>query len=191
MVSQIGEAIYLLDLNIAQWNLQLARAQPLIPGRLQILFIKKRKVLNQGSVDYDRDPRVGKMVLMKSGAWRFVMLTPRDVYTKLSDLRVGRSMKGDAVVVRLIDGIEDMLAQRQILVDLLLNLRIGVPGKIKGILAACNRRSTEVVSIAARIKLDWHSDAVGSRLAIKTANSKNYQAKKARALRAKALATST
>ncbi len=184
--SQIGDAIFMLDLTLDQWNQQLARAQPLMPGRIQIAFINRRKVLIAGESFYDKEPVVGKMIEMKSGKWRFVSLTPRDVHKKLSDLRVGKSLQSDAIVVRLIDGIEDLLAQRQSLVQIMTSLRTGLPGKLSAIFASCNRRSDEVIDISARIKLDWQADAAGSRLAIKKANSDRYQAKKARAIDAKA-----
>jgi hypothetical protein len=185
-VSQIGDAIFVLDLTIDQWNLQLARAQPLLPNRILVNYVKRDRVKVKGKALYDSGPVVGKMVEMKSGSWRFVSLTRRDIYTKLSDLRVGKSLRSDAMVVRLIDGIEDMLAQRQSLVEILNAMRSGLPGKLSAIIASCNRRSDQAIDMSARVKLDWNADAAGSRLAIQKANSEKYQAKKARALKAKA-----
>lgn len=187
-VSQIGNVIFCLDLTIEQWNQQLARAQPLIAGRLQVAFMKRTSVLVAGKKLSDREPIVGKMVEMKSGKWRFVKLTPRDVYKKLSDLRVGKSLLSDPLVMRLIDGLEDLLAQRKSLVQLLSSFRIGLPGKLSAIFASCGRRADEAIDLSARVKLDWQADAAGSRLAIQKANSDKYQAKKARALKAKAAA---
>ena len=187
-VSQIGDAIFILDLTIDQWNQQLARAQPLIPGRIQVAFQNRHPVLVAGATIYDKEPVVGKMVEMKSGKWRFVRLTTRDIYTKLSDLRVGKSLLSDPLVMRLIDGLEDMLAQRKSLVQLLSSFRVGIAGKLSAVIASCGRRADEGIDLSARVKLDWSADAAGSRLAIQKANSDKYQAKKARALKAKAAA---
>ena len=61
-VSQIGDTIFMVDLTIEQWNQQLARAQPLIAGRLQVAFMKRTSVLVAGKKLSDREPIVGKMV---------------------------------------------------------------------------------------------------------------------------------
>ena len=187
-VSQIGDTIFMVDLTIEQWNQQLARAQPLISGRIQVAFQNRHHVLVAGEKISNKEPVVGKMVEMKSGTWRFVRLTSRDVYKKLSDIRVGKSLLSDPLVMRLIDGLEDLLAQRKSLVQLLTSFRIGLPGKLSAIIASCGRRADEGIDLSARVKLDWHADAAGSRLAIQKANSDKYQAKKARALKAKAAA---
>jgi hypothetical protein len=183
-VTKIGDAIFVLDLTINQWNEQLARAQPLVSGRVMIGFIKNQRVRLSDARVFDTAPVVGRMVAMKSGAWRFVRLTQRDVYTRLADLRVGKSLPGDAIVLRLINGIEDMLAQRQGLTDLLVPLRSGVPGKLSSILAACNRRSDEVINLSGRIRLDWQADAAGARRSIQAANHDKYVARQTRARRA-------
>lgn len=91
---------------------------------------------------------------MQSGSWRFFKLTDRDQYTKLSDLRIGQKLKSDPLVVRLIDGIEEMLKQRQALCDALTALK-GMSGLVSSTVAACARRGEQVVDLADRVKIDW------------------------------------
>lgn len=154
MVRDIGNAIFLLDHTIYQWSEQLNRAQPHRNGRLVVRFGKNTRVRVGGDVAYDVEPIVGRMVLMQSGSWRFFKLTDRDQYTKLSDLRIGQKLKSDPLVVRLIDGIEEMLKQRQALCDALTALK-GMSGLVSSTVAACARRGEQVVDLADRVKIDW------------------------------------
>jgi hypothetical protein len=180
-VKSIGNAIFLLDGTINQWNIQLARAQPLIAGRIQVGFLMDRAVIVSAQRIREAEPVVGKMVEMKSGNWRFIKLTPKDNYTKLSDLRVGRSLPSDALVKRLIDGLEEMLAQRKSLTSMLASLRNQAPGRISAIEASCIRRMVEGETLAKRVKLDWNADADAARSAVRKFNHDRYMAKKARA----------
>lgn len=53
------------------------------------------------------------MVKLTSGRWSFVLFDQDDHYEKLSDLRVGKGMPSDALVKKLIDGIEGLLKERE------------------------------------------------------------------------------
>ena len=48
MVRQIGEAIYMLDLTIDQWNEQLKRAQPHRNGRVALIFTPVSRTMLAG-----------------------------------------------------------------------------------------------------------------------------------------------
>lgn len=183
-VKNIGNTIFLLDGTINQWNIQLARAQPLISGRIQVGFLKDVPVRVGNLRVREPVPVAGKMVEMKSGNWRFVKLTKKDNYVKLSDLRVGRSLPSDALVMRLIDGLEDLLLQRNALAAVLSVLRKETPGRISAIEASCIRRMVEGETLAKRIKLDWSADADAARSAVRKFNHDRYMAKKARAVNA-------
>lgn len=179
-VTRLVQALFAIDITIDQWSKQLRRAQPLIHGRIGVLFSQRSRVMRNGVSRYDRTPSLGKMIRMKSGGWRFVALTPEDAYTRLSDLRVGRSLPGDAIVVRLLDGLQDLFLERKKLVDLVSPLRDGIPGKILALSAYCQRKSDESYWIASRIKLDWHADAEGAKAAIRAKNRATYEARKAK-----------
>ena len=181
-VLKLGDALLRIDQTIEQWNIQLMRAQPLRSGRLQIQFIKNGCVFLNGHNIYEIEPVIGKIILVGENSWSFFRLNERDKYKKLSDLRVGRTLPSDALVVRLIDGIESLLMRREWLVETLSLMRTGVPGKLASVLAECNRRSDEAVDLAARVRLDWSLDPHGAELAVKNKNRERYLARKAKAI---------
>jgi len=164
-IRNIGDAVYVLDISIKKWIELLNRAQPHRNGRLTLIFSSSKTSAVEGELIYNVDPIVGKMVLMKSGTWKFFKLTKKNVYTKLSDLRVGKTLPSDPLVIRLIDGIEDMLKQREFLVEVVVSLRTGVPGKVASVQAASARRHDEALDLEDRIKLDW---SLGADLAERT-----------------------
>ena len=154
-ISKVGEAIYMLDLSIEKWITLLNRAQPHRPGRITMMFSPNSSVMLNGNRTYEVVPIVGKMVPMESGSWRFFKLTEKDIYTKLSDLRVGKSLPSDPLVIRLIDGIEEMLNQREALVEFLATVRRGLSGKLAAVLALSARRYDEAIDLSGKVKLDW------------------------------------
>lgn len=168
-IRKVGETIYVLDLSIEKWIEQLNRAQPHRNGRLAFIFTKDSSVSVDGVRLYEVKPIAGKMIHMKSGDWSFFKLTSKDVHTKLSDLRVGQSLRSDPLVVRLIDGIEDMLKQRDFLIETLGTIRQTLPGKLSAIVASSARRYDEAIDLADRVRLDW---TLGADLAEKTIQQK-------------------
>ena len=174
MVRQIGEAIYMLDLTIDQWSQQLDRAQPHRPGRLVIVFTKDSKTMLDGAVHFDISPVAGKMARLQGGGWRFFRLSKAQRYEKLSDLRVGKTLRSDPLVMRLIDGIEDMLKQREFLCDTLAALSRGMSGKLSAILASCARRADEAIDLSARVKLDWTLGAEKAEESIRAQRRERY-----------------
>lgn len=181
-VNLIGDAILSLDITIELWNKFLMKAQPLDSGRIAIMFIKNRPVRMHCARDYEVEPVVGKMVEMKSGRWRFVRLTKRDVYAKLSDLRVGKSMVDDGRVVKLLDGLQDLLERRKYFVNLLLALRSGASGPLLGNARFCEQYSERAFDIGAKIKLDWSGNAKASRQSIRDSQRRRAQAKRTKAI---------
>lgn len=183
MVRRIGEAIYMLDLTIDEWNDQLKRAQPHRNGRIILIFSPVSRTRIDGKTTFDIGPIVGKMVLMNTGAWRFFRLTEKDRYEKLSDLRVGKGMPSDSIVIRLLDGIEDMLKQREVLCEQLADLSRGTPGKISAILSSCSRRSEEAIDLSMRVKLDWTKGAEEAEATIRAQRRERYMLLKERKLK--------
>lgn len=180
-VSKLVEQIYYLDQVIALWNSELKRAQPLLSGRL-IFRNKACKVFIYDEIFYDHVPTPGKMVKKLSGAWRFVWLDKGDSYKMLSDLRVGKSMGSDRVVVRLIDGIESLLEHRLKLSQQLTKLRSESRYLLSSAEAEFERRIAELKKIKPRIKLDWHNDADAAFEVIRQKNSAKNKAKAKRDL---------
>lgn len=154
MVDEIGDAIYLVDVLIGKWADQLNRAQPHRNGRLVIRFGKNTGVRHGGEVKYDIEPIVGKMIQMQSGSWSFFKLTARDKYERLSDLRVGKTLKSDPLVLRLINGIEELLKQRETLCSALVNLKL-MHNEVSKATALCLRQNGILGSLAERVELDW------------------------------------
>jgi hypothetical protein len=178
-VSKLVEQIYYLDQVIALWNAELKRAQPLLSGRL-IFRNKASKIFIEDEIFYDQVPTPGKMVKKLSGAWRFVWLDKGDSYKKLSDLRVGKSMGSDRVVVRLIDGIESLLDHRLKLSLQLTKLRSESRYLLSSASGEFERRIDELKKLKPRIKLDWHNDADA---AFEVIRQKNLVKNKAKAKR--------
>ena len=160
VVHEVCKAIYSLDLQIDAWNEQLKRAQPHRKGRLVLKFTRASSTNVSGQRIYDVDPVVGRMTQNRRGEWRFLRLTVRDRYKKLSDLRVGKSLKSDPLVVRLIDGIEEMLKERDFLCETLSSFRSReLQGRVASILASTGRRGEQIIDLSYRVKLDWTQGA--------------------------------
>jgi len=181
MVDQIVRAIYLIDITIESWNELLKKAQPHRPKRLVIRFTPGDKV-NQGQQPaYDVAPVPGRMMQSLSGGWRFQKLDSRTPYKHLRDLRVGQTLKSDPLVVRLINGIEELLHKRAELQAVLLALNKGMPGKLAGIFALCERRQLEAVDLQDRIKLDWSLGAARAEEILREERRARYGREKAKA----------
>jgi hypothetical protein len=155
MVDQIVRAIYMIDITIESWNELLKKAQPHRPKRLVFRFSPADKVNLGQQPAWDVAPVAGRMMRSLSGGWRFQKLSPRTPYRHLRDLRVGQSLKSDPLVVRLINGIEELLVKRAELHAFLVTLSRGMPGKLAGIYALCEKRQLEALDLQDRIKLDW------------------------------------
>ncbi len=180
MVRKICEAIYLLDLTIEQWNQQLNRAQPHRKGRIILNFTKDHATAVNGEKLYDIDPIPGLMFQQKNGSWTFRRLTSRNRFVHLRDLRVGTTLKSDIIVTRLIDGIEDMLKQREELCDVLKSLSRSTPGRLASVMAMCARRSDEAIDISERIKIDWSKGAEEAEETIRAERRARYARTKAK-----------
>ena len=108
-VEKIVDTVHFVDTVIQDWSDQLNRAQPLLSGRLVVRFSPTHKVVIDGKTLRDVVPKFGQMIKLKTGGWKFKWLEGNQLEQKPSNFRVGRSFPSDRVVVRLIDGIEDMM----------------------------------------------------------------------------------
>lgn len=80
-------------------------------------------------------------------------------------------------MVRLLDGIEDMLKQRESLCEILAALSRGTPGKVSSILASCSRRADEAIDLSLRVKLDWIKGAEEAEAKIRAQRRERYEAR--------------
>ena len=179
-VRQICSCIFMLDIEIEKWAFELNRAQPHRNGRLAIKFTSNKKVRVNGGIQWDPQPVVGKMILMESGVWRFFRLGPKDKYEKLADLRVGKSLKSDPLVVRIINGIEILLKERDALAATINALRLETPNKVRAVRAMCITHGDESADLSERVKLDWSQGAADAEAAIRTQRRERYLAKLAK-----------
>lgn len=172
-LEEIDETIYV-------WNDLLERAQPFISGRLLFKFLRESKWTVKGTVEHEYEPVAGKMVKFVSGAWRFMKLDSVDRYEKLSDLRVGKSSDSDAVVRKLIDGIEGLLVDRKTIVDQLRTLRMMATGTSVSISKRTASMVDDSEKLAKKIKIDWKEDTDAAIKAEQEKNRLRYLAKKLR-----------
>ncbi len=85
-------------------------------------------------------------------------------------------------LVKLLDGLQDLLERRKHFVNLLLALRSGASGQLLGNARFCEQYSGRAFDIGARIKLDWSGNAKGSRKTIRDTQRKRATAKKEKAI---------
>lgn len=179
-IVQIVRTIHNIDITIYQWNNMLEKAQPLMPGRLIFRFMERNSWLINGESQKEKKPYPGKMIKLISGGWRFVLLDRDDHYKNLSDLRVGKNMPSDALVKKLIDGIEELLKERDFLENHLRQTRMLVTTRCRSINTKADKMFAQDGRLRARIKLDWKDHADESLEAVKKANHERYEARKLR-----------
>ena len=151
-INDLIVAVYDIDLSIEVLAMTLRKFQPNLPGHVSVVFFKNARFLSgDGGFVYDAEPVVGKILPMKSGSWRFFRLGKNDRYEKLSDLRVGKKLKTDARVRKMLDKLEQVLERRADLFRLLSSVRQHGPGKIvsakllcEDMLEYCNRINASV-----------------------------------------------
>lgn len=182
-IVQIIRTIHNIDMTIYQWNNLLEKAQPLIPGRLIFRFMERSSWLINGESKKEKKPYSGKMIKLISGGWRFVLLDRDDHYKNLSDLRVGKNMPSDALVKKLIDGIEDLLKEREFLENYLRQTRMLVTTRCRSINTKADKMFDQDSRLRGRIKLNWKDHADEAFEAVKKANHERYEARKARKTR--------
>lgn len=169
-----------LDTTLAMWIKQLNRAQPWRPYRVAVIFSKSSSVLLDGVKLYDPEPIIGRMVQAKNGRWRFYRLRGSLTHMKLVDLRVGKGLPGDTVVIRILEEIENLLERRAELVEAFVALRRGAPGKRSALYAHLTRSADKAIDLAERVKLDWSVDPLGAEETLKAARREKIRKYKAR-----------
>jgi hypothetical protein len=158
-VKSLLDELFGMDGEIEKWAEQLNRAQPLLSGRVVIAFTQGTDISINGKRHYLVDPTPAKMIRIKSGTWKRVWLTKAQTAKGIVELRVGKSLPSDRVVVRLLKGIEDLMQRRNKVLGILMGLRRDAVFA-KNACANARIRSDEALDkLKARIKTDWTTDA--------------------------------
>lgn len=179
-VKKTIDVLLQLDTTLAMWIKQLNRAQPWRPYRVAVIFSKSSSVLLDGVKHYDPEPIIGRMVQAKNGRWRFYRLRGSLTHMKLVDLRVGKGLPGDTVVIRILEEIENLLERRAELVEAFVAPRRGGPGKRSALYAHLTRSADKAIDLAERVKLDWSVDPLGAEESLKAARREKIRKYKAR-----------
>lgn len=179
-VKKTIDLLHQLDTTLAMWIKQLNRAQPWRPFRVSVIFSKSSSVLVDGVKRYDPEPIIGRMVQAKNGRWRFYKLRGALTQMRLVDLRVGKGLPGDPVVMRILQEIEELLAHRAALLEGLVSPRRGGPGRRSALYAQLTRSADKAIDLAGRVKLDWSADPLGAEQALQAARREKIAQHKAR-----------
>jgi len=179
-VKKLTDELFLLDAEIGDWASELDRAQPIISGRIVIKFTNKCKVRIGDKREIDAIPAAAKLVRNALGQWKMVWLSPKQLEKGLANLRVARNYASDAVVARLLEGIEDMMQQRERLTKLISEFRSGAVYAIKAASSVRDKRSGQIGKLRERIKIDWKADPSAAKERLRQENAERYQKRKAR-----------
>lgn len=178
--SKLVRELFLLDATIADWSEQLNRAQPLLSGRVVIAFTKDREISVNGEIEHVVGPKASKMIRLKNGTWRKVWLTKNQKAKSIVELRVGKGLPSDRVVVRLLQGIEDLLARRERVFGAIMEFRLKGMYALNASTNARARHDVALEKYKARITTDWSVDAPQALLQLKKKHHDSYIRKKAK-----------
>lgn len=184
---KIIEVILLVDKAIYNYAELLNRAQPLNSGRVAIIFKASDNVMYSGKIYKDVEPVVVRMVLFTSGKWGVAKAPP---YKKLEELRVGRNLYSDRLVVRLLKVLDELFARRKKLCSYLTDFRRPSLNDLTSTGRFASSNAFALPDLEARLKLDWAADAKGCRESIRADNKRRAEAKREKSA-AIALAKST
>jgi hypothetical protein len=158
-VKSLLDELFLMDGEIEKWAEQLNRAQPLLSGRVVIAFTNDQGISHGGDRHRMVMPKPAKMIRVQSGQWKRVWLTKAQMAKGIVELRVGKSLPSDRVVVRLLKGIDDLMQRRNTILSILMEMRSKAVFA-KNACANARIRSDEALDkLKARIKTDWTTDA--------------------------------
>lgn len=178
--SKLVRELFLLDATIADWSEQLNRAQPLLSGRVVISFSPSSAVRVNGQRQYLVEPTPCKMIRLKNGTWKKVWLTKRQKSKSIVEHRVGKGLPSDRVVVRLLQGIEDLLARRERVFGAIMEFRLKGMYALNASTNARARHDVALEKYKARITTDWSVDAPQALLQLKKKHHDSYIRKKAK-----------
>jgi|GEM_PF-3478327 len=175
---RVAEALVDVDVTIGSYADLLTRAQPLNSGRVVIVFSKSYRVRVNGEIRFDTVPVAMRMVLYVDGSWH---LRRAPAFEKLEELRVGKTLPSDRLVVQVLRELDNMMKVRAELMELLSDFRKpSIPVTRKAV-ALANTAIERLPVLQGRLKLDWKTDAEGCRIAIRNERKKTAEARKLKA----------
>lgn len=172
---RVVDALVDVDISISTYADLLARAQPLNSGRVVIVFAKKHAVMIDKKNFLDTIPVPMQMVRYISGSWH---LRRPFAFTKLEELRVGRSLPSDRLVVQVLRELDKLFAARAKLMTYLTDFRVPVVPATRSAVAQAHASLKRFGGLQARLRLDWKEDAKGCRAAIRKAREQRSVARK-------------
>jgi hypothetical protein len=158
-VKSLLDELFLMDGEIEKWAEQLNRAQPLMSGRVVITFTNDQGISHEGERHRMVMPKPAKMIRTKSGTWKRVWLTKAQMAKGIVELRVGKKLPSDRVVVRLLKGIDDLMQRRNAILSILMEMRSNAVFAKNACTNARIRSDEALDKLKARIKTDWTTDA--------------------------------
>ena len=172
---RVADALVDVDVAINSYADLLSRAQPLNSGRVVIVFSKSHRVKLNGEVRYDIVPVAMRMVLYVSGTWH---LRRAPSYTKLEELRVGKELPSDRLVVQILRELDGLMEVRRQLMAYLSDFRSPVIPASRKAVAVANASLDRLPVLQGRLRLDWKEDAHGCREAIRNERKLKAEARK-------------
>ncbi len=172
---RVVNAIVDVDVAISMYAELLTRAQPLNSGRVVIVFTKSHRVMREEKCFYDTVPVPMRMVLYISGTWHLKRVP---AYEKLEELRVGKSLSSDRLVVQLLRELDKLFAARLKLVSYLSDFRVPSVPASRSAVAQADSSVKRLEGLQSRLRLDWKDDAKGCRQAIRDDLKRRTQARK-------------
>lgn len=172
---RVANAIVDVDVAISMYAELLTRAQPLNSGRVVIVFTKSYRVRRGEMCFYDTVPVPMRMVLYISGTWH---LKPVPVFEKLEELRVGKSLPSDRLVVQLLRELDKLFAARVRLISYLSDFRVPSVPASRAAVAQSESSLKRLGGLQSRLRLDWKADAKGCRQSIRDDLKRRTQSRK-------------
>lgn len=182
---KLTRELLMLDVEIESWSEQLDRAQPIVSGRIVVIFTRgvgegSQAFKIDGERLHDVAPVVAKLIKARGTSWKLVWLSPKQLAKGLVELRVGRSYESDRVVVRLLEGLQELLDHRKTIVKMVSEMRLQFNYALKKSDFARKRRDVRLGKLVERIKTDWKADPDAAMERVRAENAERYQKRKAK-----------
>lgn len=181
---RITQTIVDIDVTIGAYSDLLAKAQPLNSGRVVIVFGRSHRVKINGIEKYDVVPMPMRMVQYVSGSWH---VRRPGAYTKLEELRVGKGLPSDRLVVQILRELDKLFAGRERLVAYLTDFRKPAYPAIRSVDSKAVVSMKRLPLLQSRLKLDWQEDAKGCREAIRAERKARNEARRQAMMRSDGL----
>jgi hypothetical protein len=164
MVTRVFE----LDCLIENYAHQLNRAQPLLSGKVCVVFKNQFSHSANNERIYFKKPCWGRLVKRKSGGWLFRDFNRKENFAmnkiesyseRIQSMRVGQNFKTDYTVRRLIARICDMMDLRERVFQIFAPMRKEIYQAARTSESVLYNFSEELDVITKNIEMDWLNNA--------------------------------